>query len=453
MRGSIRNASVAFDPAHSSYASSNAIPIGIPGYYLEDRGSGYSHPSAVMRRPSADVSRPSLDFYDDPTLEPMYESGRESGRDDRESPSPEPAALIRQASLGKKTKPTLTTVKGVERMRKEERVLGVAGLPSQQRNVAPQKENVRELNKEMPPPRVSASSSDDSLSRAERSGQEEKALEAASAGALGVAAAGTAMYATKNKSRENLGDRTPSSGILSSGTGLLDPSSDESEKEPKKRRSRELLGAMLGKDKSRSRSRSPLSLIATQRESVMAGTARGPDTPDQLEASSPGLSEQGGRKRPLRLDIDAVRDAEARGSLTSLPDLILRATKLASNLDRGKTASRLGMNFFEGMDSTERALAVQEANRRSGSISDILASFPPPGSRDGERRSLANWNSNLRHSHLPSDSDAGEIREQRKRKCCGMPVWLFVVLLIIVLLLVAAAVLVPVVLLIILPKN
>ena len=449
MRGSIRNASVAFDGNHSSYASSNAIPIGIPGYYLEDRGSGYSNPTAAIRRPSADAGRPSFDVYDDPTLEPMYESGRESGREGWESPSPEPAALIRQASLGKKTKPTLTTVKSGERMKKEERILGVSGLPSQQRNVAPPREPVPQV---MPPPRVSDSSSEGSLSRAERSGQEEKALEAANAGALGVAAAGTAMYATKNKSRENLGSRTPSSGILSSGTGFIDASSDESEREPKKRSSRDLLGAMLAKDKSRSRSRSPLSLIGTQRESVVAGSERGPDTPDQLEASSPALPESG-RRRPPRLDMDAVRDAEARGSLTSLPDLIRRATKLASNLDRGKTASRLGMNFFEGMDSTERALAVQEANRRSGSISDILASFPPPGSRDGERRSLANWNSNLRHSHLPSDSDAGEIRAQRKRKCCGMPVWLFVVLLILVLLLVAAAVLVPVVLLVILPGN
>lgn len=42
------------------------------------------------------------------------------------------------------------------------------------------------------------------------------------------------------------------------------------------------------------------------------------------------------RRPPPRLDIDAVRDAEARGSLTSLPDLIRRATKLAAMMDRGK---------------------------------------------------------------------------------------------------------------------
>jgi hypothetical protein len=45
-------------------------------------------------------------------------------------------------------------------------------------------------------------------------------------------------------------------------------------------------------------------------------------------------------RRPPKLNIDAVREAEARGSLTSLPDLIRRATKLAAALDRGRPASR-----------------------------------------------------------------------------------------------------------------
>lgn len=47
-----------------------------------------------------------------------------------------------------------------------------------------------------------------------------------------------------------------------------------------------------------------------------------------------------GARRPPRLDMNAVRDAEARGSLTSLSDLIRRATRLATNLDHGRTASR-----------------------------------------------------------------------------------------------------------------
>jgi hypothetical protein len=60
-----------------------------------------------------------------------------------------------------------------------------------------------------------------------------------------------------------------------------------------------------------------------------------------LPKAAPTMSDKrpGGRKPP-RLDMDAVRDAQSRGSLSSLSDLIRRATKLASNLDRGRTASR-----------------------------------------------------------------------------------------------------------------
>ena len=47
-----------------------------------------------------------------------------------------------------------------------------------------------------------------------------------------------------------------------------------------------------------------------------------------------------GRRLPPRLNLDAVRDAEARGSLTSLPDLIRRATKLAAVLETGRPGSR-----------------------------------------------------------------------------------------------------------------
>jgi hypothetical protein len=60
-----------------------------------------------------------------------------------------------------------------------------------------------------------------------------------------------------------------------------------------------------------------------------------------LPKAAPTMSDKrpGGR-RPPRLDLGAVRAAEARGSLTSLPDLIRRATRLATNLEHGRTASR-----------------------------------------------------------------------------------------------------------------
>ena len=77
-------------------------------------------------------------------------------------------------------------------------------------------------------------------------------------------------------------------------------------------------------------------------------------TPLPLTTSAP---DQNGKvlKRPNRLDMDAARETDSRGSLTSLPDLIRRATKLASNLDRGRTASRLGMlEMLGGSDSEKK---------------------------------------------------------------------------------------------------
>ena len=169
------------------------------------------------------------------------------------------------------------------------------------------------------------------------------------------------------------------------------------------------------------------------------------------------LADRVGSRRPPRLNVDAVREAEARGSLTSLPDLIRRATKVASNLDRGRTASRLGLNFFD--DDAQHPHDPE--NRRSGSLSDILASFPPPGlatptgsrgSKRGSRGSRVPWSSNLQHSSLPSESDLGEEPEQRRR-CCGLPLWLFLTLLLLMVVLIAAAVIIPIVLVVIPQQN
>lgn len=68
-----------------------------------------------------------------------------------------------------------------------------------------------------------------------------------------------------------------------------------------------------------------------------------------LQQSEPSrFSRLSAIRRPPRLNIDAVREAEARGSLTSLPDLIKRATRLAALMDSGKRpGSRLNdLNDF-----------------------------------------------------------------------------------------------------------
>lgn len=55
-------------------------------------------------------------------------------------------------------------------------------------------------------------------------------------------------------------------------------------------------------------------------------------------------------RRPPKLDIDAVREAEARGSMTSLPDLIRRATRLAGMIDKGRRPASRFDNLGDYMD-------------------------------------------------------------------------------------------------------
>jgi hypothetical protein len=63
--------------------------------------------------------------------------------------------------------------------------------------------------------------------------------------------------------------------------------------------------------------------------------------------------------------MDAVRDAEARGSLTSLPDLIARATKLAAMMDRGKRpGSRMALNDF----ASDSDFAIDKETGRTWNI-------------------------------------------------------------------------------------
>lgn len=75
---------------------------------------------------------------------------------------------------------------------------------------------------------------------------------------------------------------------------------------------------------------------------------------DATPTQSNGSNRRSGLKRPPRLDMDAVKAAEARGSLTSLPDLIKRATRLAAMIEGGKRpASRVDVlnDFLDKSDS------------------------------------------------------------------------------------------------------
>ncbi|KAE8395336.1 hypothetical protein BDV23DRAFT_105036 [Aspergillus alliaceus] len=151
-----------------------------------------------------------------------------------------------------------------------------------------------------------------------------------------------------------------------------------------------------------------------------------------------------GGRRPPPLNMGAVRAAEKRGSLTSLPDLIRRATKLASNLEHGRTASR---NDLLGGGISRHPFGHQ--HRGSGSIKDILASFPPPAATPENGHS--SWPFFFRRSTLhqlnsreSGPREAQEKGQKRSRRCCGMSLRLFVVLCVLLLILILIAVLVPI---------
>lgn len=447
MRGSTRgsartgSAQTGGHDSKTSFASSNAIPIGIPQFYVDN---GAARPSTGDRSEYDDDS--SIEAATGRRLDNLHE------RDPPREEQPSPEVLVRQASVGKKSRPTLTTVKSGDRMRKTSSgEQGIASLPSQQ-------ERRRHQEPEPTAAEVAYARAiaPEEHTRAGAPSDDHVAREQESRNAAAVAAATEYMNKKDEPAptREGAGSRTPEE-VLRSGTGLLDPSSsDESEREVKKKRSKELLGASIANElhPQRSRPRSPLAPNNDERvksilESLEKGGAISAKDAEELKAPTPGFSERAGKKRPPRLNVDAVREAEARGSLTSLPDLIRRATKLASNLDRGKTASRMGMvNWLDGAEPGEK--------RRSGSVSDILNSFPAPDSQmpRGSRPDMSRWSSRLRHSALPSDSDAGE-KQKPRRRCCGMPLWLFLLLLLLLVLLVAAAVVVPIMLIVVPRQN
>ena len=354
-RGSIRN----FAGSRSSYASSNAIPIGVPDYYLNNRSE-----------------------------EPMSQSTRQEDFPRAESPP----GLIRQASLGKRSKPTLTTIKSGE-------------------NIRP------------------------GMMRTQSQGSVEE------------------VYDEKRHGQDSVvTGRRISSGVL--GKEMLhspDRSSSESERSDYNRmmRSKDYLAEPLPALNARATESTASDVTDPRIESIIGRLEKGGALSQGASPVQPSsLSQRIGSRRPTRLDVDAVREAEQRGSLTSLPDLIRRATKLASNLDRGRTASRLGFAWMEG---EKNAPKDQADDRRSGSLSEMISAFPPPALGTPMSGRGFNWSpSRLRHHNALPSEDGAEARS--RRRICGMKLWVFLLLLLLLLVLIAAAIVIPIVL-IVLPRQ
>lgn len=67
-------------------------------------------------------------------------------------------------------------------------------------------------------------------------------------------------------------------------------------------------------------------------------------------------------RRPPRLDMEAVEKTRARGSMTSLPDLIRRATRLAAMMDGGKRPG----SRFDDFDFPDEKIGAAYSDRFSG---------------------------------------------------------------------------------------
>jgi hypothetical protein len=412
--------------SHGSYASSAAIPTSwgeggeSPGYDEEYESEGH--------------------LYDGRGYGPAYTSfGHETieeGRESRESHNTsmddnDDRGLIRSASLGKRAKPSMITTKSS----------GSLHQPSPQDTQQPNMEDMG-------------------------------IIEGAAIGAI----AGSALAnSRKDGQRENkwpiMGDRDSP---LAGGTGFIESASSSGSSLPQVARA-------VTADEAVPPSASP-SANATLGPYGVTSALR-PGVPIPARTPSPGFSRLSAIRRPPRIDIDAVRDAEARGSLTSLPDLIRRATRLAAMMDRGKRpGSRLndltdfpsegdieksreldGKRFKHPLKFTTNSTDL-DRKRHSG-LSGMLAAFPPPGlatptrdgngtPRDGNRRPVSAWPSPYDPYSAGMREKDGNGNDKRRRRCCGLPVWGFLLVLLILLIIIAAAVVVPLELLVIhKPKN
>ena len=178
------------------------------------------------------------------------------------------------------------------------------------------------------------------------------------------------------------------------------------------------------------------------------------------------LKDRVGDKAPTSINMEAVRDAEARGSMTSLPGLLNRALQMASNLEKGKTSSKHGSDWFgngvlkemsgrgkstaslDGMlDRFAFSPTVGDKKDRGSSAFSEKWPRPAPLPPSGLHQQMSNTQSH--ETQYRSRSKYDHRRRAPKRRCCGMPLWLFFMLLITALVLIVLAVVLPIALIVI----
>ncbi|RCI15738.1 hypothetical protein L249_2912 [Ophiocordyceps polyrhachis-furcata BCC 54312] len=167
-----------------------------------------------------------------------------------------------------------------------------------------------------------------------------------------------------------------------------------------------------------------------------------------------------------------------RSSMTSLPDLIRRATTLASMIDKGtRPGSRVGdlnafaaavpaptTNYSSGNEkSTSVSMTATDSRDGDSSLSDMLAAFPPPAQTpprnvNGSQDSLVapdSWRSRFSYDGPPVSSRSRsplspqQSVKKRGRRYCGMPLWLLLLLIFLLICIIVVVIVVPVELLVV----
>jgi len=425
----------------------------VPSYYFEDSEQDHAaEGSALIQRHDRDVPEQQAPFVEDADLDTAAES--------RQSPEFEPMGMIRQASLGKQARPTLMNVGGSAGA-----TSGATLPPPTEEASAPEEAEIYHKEEVIEPPGAwisdditpdSEEGDDDrSLNRgvAPSDPVEERDIRRRSSTVLGsdvdvVLREDTSMHSIdspQNVQNDRFDARPPAQAQASDSS--IETTFDTPTPTP----------APIEHRISRPE---PLAFNTTLAPTLMPTSPASPSS--TLRSPPPAFSARASARtstsktKPtdLTIDVSLVQSAEARGSMTSLSDLIKRATKLASNLDRGKTASRLGLDFFGGGTNASsevleklRGLQDENSDRRSR---DLLGA----GTQGGARGSTSGFSSMLSRGPVGGGGEAGdgEKRLKQGRRCCGMPLWAFVLIIVVLVLLVAAAVVVPVVLLV-LPQN
>ncbi|KAK0111015.1 hypothetical protein ONS95_001395 [Cadophora gregata] len=378
---------------HLSYASSAAIPT--------------SWGSNSPRYPYDDEYEDESVYDGNFNRSPTYEEGRESrgSADDNDD-----RGLIRSASFGRRAKPSMITTKSSERIEPRP-----APVPQQK----PIQMTKLEKMGILPMP----GSEDAGATKTNGNGLERKESQ-------------------RNTVWPIIGD---SNSPLATGTGFIDKSTSSSEESvPTLARAFTTDDATPANAANFSDSNAKAMLGAYN----AASSLQPPGTqPSRTPSPGNGFSRLSAVRRPPRLDMDAVRDAEARGSLTSLPDLIRRATRLAAMMDRGKRpGSRLALNDFPSQDdfAREKEMGMRSDEKHRSGFSGMLASFPPPGVQtpqgDTPTRPMSAWPTGFEEQ--PADGQDGQ-KQKKPRRCCGLPCWGFLLVVLILLIIIAAAVVVP----------